>query len=64
MPLDGRNQRVIFPIVIKTESVKVTQLKKIGSVVTTPPKGIESIYSVSFYDTKSHQPLYLEKIFI
>ena len=25
-------------------------------------KGIESVHNVSFYDTESHQPLYLKEI--
>ena len=62
IPPDERNQRGIFPIVIETESVKATQPKEIESVAATLPKGTESIYSVSLYNTKSHQPLYSKEI--
>ena len=63
MPPEGRNQRGIFPIIIKVESVKVTQLKEIGSAAATPFKGIENVYSVPLYNIESHQPLYLKEIF-
>ena len=36
------------------ESVKVAQPQEFRSVATTPPKEIESVYNVSFYNTKSH----------
>ena len=62
MPLERRSQRGIFPIIIKTKSVKATQLKETGSVAATPPKRTESVHSVPFYNTISHQPLYSEKI--
>ena len=58
----GRNQKGIFPIITETKNVKAVQLKEIKNVETTPPKGIESVHSVSFYNTKSHQPLYLKEI--
>ena len=60
---EGKSQRGIFLIVIKTESVKATQLKETGSAAATPFKGIESVHSIPFYNTESHQPLYSEKIF-
>ena len=59
-----RSQRGIFPIIIEIESVKATQLNEIKNVTATPPKGIESVHSVPFYNTESHQPLYLKEIFI
>ena len=58
----GRNQKGIFSIIIETESMKITQLERTRSVKATPPKRIERICSVSLYDTKSHQPLYLKEI--
>ena len=64
IPPEKRNQKGIFPIVIKAESMKMTQPKKIGNVAATPPKGIESVHSVPLYDTECHQPLYSEKILI
>jgi len=46
MLLEGRSQRGIFPIIIKTESVKATQLKETRSAAATPPKRTKSVYSV------------------
>ena len=54
MLLKGKSQRDIFSIIIKTESVKATQLKKTGSAKTTPPKKTEKIYNVPPHDTESH----------
>ena len=54
MPLRGRSQRGIFPIIIKAESIKVTQPKETGNAAATPPKGTGSVYSVPPYNTKSH----------
>jgi len=64
IPPEKRNQKGIFPIVIKAESVKVTQLERKGSAVATPPKETKSVHSVPLYNTKSHQPLYSEEIFM
>ena len=44
------------------ENIKVTQLEESESVAATPPKGIESIHSVPFYNIENHQPLYSEEI--
>ena len=44
------------------ESMKVTQLQKSRNTATTPPKGTESVHSVPFYNTESHQPLYSKEI--
>jgi len=46
----------------ETESMKATQLEKFKSAAVTPPKGIESIHSVPFYNTENHQSLYLKEI--
>ena len=54
MSPDGRSQKGIFPIVIETESVKVTQPKEIKNVTATPFIKTKSIHSVPFHDTKSH----------
>jgi len=54
MPPKEKSQRGIFPIIIKTESMKVTQLKKTKNAAATPPRGIKSVYSVPFYNTESH----------
>ena len=64
MPLKERSQRGIFPIIIKTENVKATQLKETKSAAATPPEGIESVHNIPLYDIESHQPLYSEEIFI
>ena len=32
-------------------------------MAATPPKGTESVYNVPFYNTESHQPLYLKEVF-
>ena len=63
MPPERKSQRGIFPIIIETESVKATQPEETKSAVATPFKGTESVHSVPLYNTKSHQPLYLKKIF-
>ena len=60
---NGKSQKGIFPIIIRAESVKVTQLKETGSVIATPFKGTESVYNVSFCNIESYQPLYLKEIF-
>ena len=62
MPPKGRNQRGIFPIIIKTENVKATQLKETKSMAVTPPKEIENVHNIPPYNIESHQPLYLKKI--
>jgi len=54
MPLRGRNQKGIFPIITETESMKATQPKKSKNVATTPPKKTESVHSVPLYNIKSH----------
>ena len=46
------------------KSIKATQPQKFRNAVATPPKGIEIIYSVFFYNAESHQSLYLKEIFI
>jgi len=43
-----------MPPVIETESVKAIQPEKSKSVAATPPKGIESVHSIPFYNTESH----------
>ena len=63
MPLKRRSQKGIFPIIIKTESVKVTQLKETENAAATPLKGTESVHNIPFYNTENHQPLYLKEIF-
>ena len=47
MPLDGRSQRGIFPIITETESVKAIQLKEIRNVAATPPKKKKCIQCTS-----------------
>ena len=64
MPLEGKSQRGIFPIIIKTESIKMTQLKEIKNAAATPFKETKSVHSIPFYNTESHQPLYLKEILI
>ena len=54
MPPNERNQRGIFFIVIKAESVKATQPEKIKNAAATPPKKIEKVYSVPLYNIESH----------
>ena len=54
MPPEGRNQQGIFSIIVKTENVKVTQLKKTGNATATPLRETESVHSVPPYDIKSH----------
>ena len=63
MPPDGRSQKGIFPIIIKAESVKATQLKETRSAAATFFKKTENVYSVPPYNTESHQPLYSKEIF-
>ena len=63
MPPKGRNQRGIFPIIIKVESVKATQPERTKSTETTPLKGTERVHSVPFYNIKSYQLLYSKKTF-
>ena len=62
MPLKGRSQRGIFPIVTGTESVKATQLEETRNAAATPSEGTKSVHNVLLYDTVSHQPLYLKEI--
>ena len=50
MPLKGRSQKGIFPIVTGTANVQ-----------KTPPGGIKSIHNVPPYNMINHQPLYLKK---
>ena len=57
-----RNQKGIFPIIIRTERVKAAQLEETRSVETTPPKRKESVYSIPFSNTDSQQSLYLKEI--
>jgi len=63
MLLNKKSQKGIFSIIIKTESVKATQLKETKSATATPFKRTKSVHNVPFYNTESHQPLYLKEIF-
>ena len=49
-------------MLVKIESMKATQPQKSKNTATIFSKGTESIYSIPLYNTKSHQPLYLEEI--
>jgi len=42
----------------------MTQLKEIKNAAATPFKETKSVHSIPFYNTESHQPLYLKEIFI
>ena len=51
MPSERGSQRGIFSIIIKTENVKATQLRETGSVVATPFKKKQKVYTVYLFIT-------------